>query len=581
MGALSQWDQGLVSALNLMLDTKFAMFLTWGPDNCLLYNDAYAPVLSGKSSCMGRSFESVFPEAWERTGPLLREALGGKSIYLEDFRVPLERDSRLSDTWWSFCYSPIRSESGAIRGVLGVVHETTRRVLAERAVWSGEAALRYVTDKVPALMWRCDPQGQLEWVNQRLEDYTAVSQLPGARWDDLVHPEDRPVGAAVHRACMLEGRPFEAQQRLRRDDGAYRWHLVRAQQVFDDAGRLAIWCGSAVDIDDWRAAADEISERDGRFHEILNAPASLMWSADVASRRVAGLNPVFRAPWALPSGAASVRWEDWVATLHPDDRGAMLAVFDRVAAGDTLQWDFRGEAPDGTPRWFHATAFPIPDRHGAVTKIGGLLVEMTRRIDARVYIVGASDNEPLHRALPADVYKIRRFEDLSAFLSVSDDLLPGVVVIGPSVALPQIVTAAPSLKTTAARLPWIVVGTLDNQLGEVVLLMKHGASNVLPEGAPGESYRAAVQAALPLHAPTPAASGGSTAQQRIAELSLRERQVLEGLLTGGTNKSIAQKLGLSPRTVETYRAQLMDRLGVRTLAELLRTAADASPSLRQ
>jgi PAS domain S-box-containing protein len=581
MGPISQWDQGLVSALNLMLDTKFAMFLTWGDDNCLLYNDAYAPVLSGKSSCMGRSFESVFPEAWERTGPLLREALGGKSIYLEDFRVPLERDSQLSDTWWSFCYSPIRSERGTINGVLGVVHETTRRVLAERALWSSEAALRYVTDKVPALMWRCDPHGGLEWVNQRLEDYTPASQLPGARWDDLVHPEDRPQGAAIHRACMATGRPFEAQQRLRREDGAYRWHLVRAQQVFDEAGRLVIWCGSAVDIDDWRSAADEVSERDGRFHEILNAPASLMWSADVASRRIEGLNPVFRAPWALPSGAASVRWEDWVATLHPDDRGAMLAVFDRVAAGETIQWDFRGEAPDGTPRCFHATAFPIPDRHGAISKIGGLLVEMTRRIDARVYLVGASDNEPLDRALPGDVYKVRRFEDLSAFLGVSDDLLPGVVVIGPSVALPQIVAAAPALKATAARLPWIVVGTLDNQLGEVVLLMKHGASNVLPDGAPGESYRAAVQAALPLHDAARAPSGGPTAQQRIAELSLRERQVLDGLVAGGTNKSIALKLGLSPRTVETYRAQLMDRLGVRTLAELLRAAADASPPLRR
>jgi PAS domain S-box-containing protein len=465
--------------------------------------------------------------------------------------------------------------------VLGVVHETTRRVLAERALWSSEAALRYVTDKVPALMWRCDPQGGLEWVNQRLEDYTAVSQLPGARWEDLVHPEDRPQGAAVHRACMATGRPFEAQQRLRREDGAYRWHLVRAQQVFDEAGRLVIWCGSAVDIDDWRSAADEVSERDGRFHEILNAPASLMWSADVASRRIEGLNPVFRAPWALPSGAASVRWEDWVATLHPDDRGAMLAVFDRVAAGETIQWDFRGEAPDGTPRCFHATAFPIPDRHGAISKIGGLLVEMTRRIDARVYLVGASDNEPLDRALPGDVYKVRRFEDLSAFLGVSDDLLPGVVVIGPSVALAQIVAAAPALKATAARLPWIVVGTLDNQLGEVVLLMKHGASNVLPDGAPGESYRAAVQSALPLHDATQAPSGGPTAQQRIAELTLRERQVLDGLVAGGTNKSIALKLGLSPRTVETYRAQLMDRLGVRTLAELLRAAADASPPLRR
>ena len=62
---------------------------------------------------------------------------------------------------------------------------------------------------------------------------------------------------------------------------------------------------------------------------------------------------------------------------------------------------------------------------------------------------------------------------------------------------------------------------------------------------------------------------------RIAQLSTREREVLEGLLGGGTNKTISKTMGISPRTVEIHRARLMDRLGVKTLSELVTMALAA------
>ena len=67
---------------------------------------------------------------------------------------------------------------------------------------------------------------------------------------------------------------------------------------------------------------------------------------------------------------------------------------------------------------------------------------------------------------------------------------------------------------------------------------------------------------------------------RIAQLPTRERQVLEGLLDGGTNKSIAKGVGISPRTVEIHRAHLMERLGAKSLSELvaMATAAGLKPS---
>jgi two-component system response regulator FixJ len=69
---------------------------------------------------------------------------------------------------------------------------------------------------------------------------------------------------------------------------------------------------------------------------------------------------------------------------------------------------------------------------------------------------------------------------------------------------------------------------------------------------------------------------GEAARDRLGNLTLREREVFEGLVNGGQNKQIAQRLGISPRTVEIYRAHVMEKTGCRSVAELVRLALAAS-----
>ena len=96
-----------------------------------------------------------------------------------------------------------------------------------------------------------------------------------------------------------------------------------------------------------------------------------------------------------------------------------------------------------------------------------------------------------------------------------------------------------------------------------------------------EALLFAVRTALAeIHAEADRARGGDEARARIAALSERERAVLEGLLAGGTNKTIGRTLGLSPRTVEIHRARVMEVLGARTLPEavLIATSAGVRPA---
>jgi FixJ family two-component response regulator len=111
--------------------------------------------------------------------------------------------------------------------------------------------------------------------------------------------------------------------------------------------------------------------------------------------------------------------------------------------------------------------------------------------------------------------------------------------------------------------------------------MKAGAVDFLEAPWTPEALLFAVRTALAeIHAEAERARGRNEAHDRIASLSPRERAVLEGLLAGGTNKTIARTLGLSPRTVEIHRARVMEALGARTLPEavLMATTAGVRPA---
>lgn len=123
----------------------------------------------------------------------------------------------------------------------------------------------------------------------------------------------------------------------------------------------------------------------------------------------------------------------------------------------------------------------------------------------------------------------------------------------------------------------VVVMTAHGDVPTAVRAMKAGASDFIEKPFDDEALLAVIGAAVD-KAQVPAAAVKAAA--RIAQLSPREREVLDLLMAGKSNKVIARDLGLSPRTVEIHRARLMTRLGVGSLAEAVRIAVRAERSVR-
>ncbi len=172
--------------------------------------------------------------------------------------------------------------------------------------------------------------------------------------------------------------------------------------------------------------------------------------------------------------------------------------------------------------------------------------------------------------LASDGLPVRLYESASAFLDSVKDVFTGCIVT--DVRMPGIdgIEFLRRLKARGSALPVIVMtGHADVPLA--VEAMKEGAVDFIEKPFDDDLFLAAVRSALARQEHTAHRETQSTeVHGRLQSLSERERQVLEGLVAGKANKVIAYDLGISPRTVEIYRANVMTKMQARSLSELVR-----------
>jgi signal transduction histidine kinase len=150
LGPPESWPQALRTVVGLLLQSRFPMFVAWGEHLGFLYNDPYAEILGAKHPrALGRRFYDIWSEIWVDISPLIDAAMAGDSTYREDLPLVMNRRGYDEQTWFTFSYSPVRDESGKVAGMFCACTETTRRVLAERALRElNETLERRVTEAI-------------------------------------------------------------------------------------------------------------------------------------------------------------------------------------------------------------------------------------------------------------------------------------------------------------------------------------------------------------------------------------------------------------------------------------------------
>ena len=134
LGSPSSWPQSLRAIVRVMLTSRYAMWMAWGPDLTFFCNDAYLPTLGVKESwALGTTARKVWEEIWPDIGPRIDHVLAtGEATWDQALLLFLERSGFPEETYHTFSYSPLWDDDGQISGMLCVVTEETERVIGER-----------------------------------------------------------------------------------------------------------------------------------------------------------------------------------------------------------------------------------------------------------------------------------------------------------------------------------------------------------------------------------------------------------------------------------------------------------------
>ncbi|KQP92219.1 PAS domain-containing sensor histidine kinase [Methylobacterium sp. Leaf117] len=237
LGPLETWPCALRVALGLVLNSPESMCLAWGPDLLFFYNDTYRPLLGPqRSQRQGQPLAELWADVWDQVLPIVEKALAGEASRFEDLPLTTASYGVPEETWWSFSYSPVYDDAGAIAGMFCITNETTRRVLSERGLREMNETLEHRVEERTAerdRVWRnsrdllavVGTDGIFRAVNPAWDEILgfAPEEIVGRSFRDFVWHEDADLTQrAVDQAAMQDDlTSFE--NRYRHRDGSPRW----------------------------------------------------------------------------------------------------------------------------------------------------------------------------------------------------------------------------------------------------------------------------------------------------------------------------------------------------------------------
>jgi len=253
-----------------------------------------------------RTVVDVNREACESLGYTRQEIIGKTPLafhpdsYQEEMESVADRAAAgetVSDTHWhrrkDGTVFPVEVHTSRVlyagrHFLLMVARDISDRLRAEEAIRQSEKQLREVIETIPAIAWTSSPDGSIQFVNKRWQEYTGISpqEAAGFGWKSALHPKDIDRYVEKRRASLTGGALFEDELRIRcGETGEYRWFISRAVPLRDERGNIIRWYGTATDIHDRKQSEERLQvenvvlreeiDKASMFEEVVGASPAL------------------------------------------------------------------------------------------------------------------------------------------------------------------------------------------------------------------------------------------------------------------------------------------------------------------
>jgi len=369
--------QGERARLGAMFEQApgFMALLTGGEHRFDLVNAAYKQLI-GEREWVGRTAREVLPELEGQGYFEMLDQVYASGTAVTGQAIPLQLDTRAGTPaevrYLDFVYQPLKDEQGKVFGIFVEGADVSERVHAESALRESEAKFRTFAQAMPHHVWTAPADGQLDWFNERVYEYSGArpGELDGDGWAGIIHPDDMHVVSQRWAEAIAGGSRYEVEFRIRRHDGDWRWHLVRAVPMRDQDGQVIRWIGSNTDIEEQKSTAQAVLTLNATLEEQIStrtAERDRIWRLSKDIMLVADFNGLLSA--VNPAFTSTLGWreQDVIGTslldlVHPDDvQSTVQQVGSLSGGGHVFRFENRYRRKDGSYCSLSWTA--VPDAH--------------------------------------------------------------------------------------------------------------------------------------------------------------------------------------------------------------------------
>lgn len=385
LGEPGSWPQSLKTIVSVILNSHFPMFLWWGEELIQFYNDAYRPSLGndGKHpTALGQRGVECWPEIWPVIKPLIDLVLEkGESTWHEDQLIPIYRNGKLEDVYWTFSYSPVKEDDGKQGGVLVVCVETTEKVLNHKALIESEDQLRFAIDATELGTWDYNPATNKFTANQRLKDWFGLSPSNETELSDAIAamiPEDRErVSAGIAKALHYQSGGFYDLEFTIVHPVSLKETIVRARgRAWFNEEKIAYrFNGTLQDVTDQVLSRRKLELEEERTRLAVEAADLGMFMLDCVTDEL----QISRRLHEIIGLDRPILHSNFLDVLHPDDMPIRNEAHKAALLTGIIKYEARTIYQDKSIRWIKVNGKLYKDSQGNPSKMMGLVQDITEQ----------------------------------------------------------------------------------------------------------------------------------------------------------------------------------------------------------